>query len=199
MSRTVVRADFLRFLLLAVAGGLYSDSDTTMVRPLSDWVPANLDRDRVKLIVGIEADARDDGDLIGGTTHRVQFCQWTLAGSRDHPAFWAMVDRVLDHMAGRIERDVKGGFSNWEVLDMGGPAGWTEVVYQHLSAQMGREVGWKDLTGLKVPVLYGDTLVLPVDGFATGVPHSGATFPQENYTDAAMVLHHFSGGWKAGA
>lgn len=198
MSRTVVRADFLRFLVLAVAGGLYSDTDTTMLRPLSAWVPAGLDASRVRLIVGIEADARSDDALVGGTTYRVQLCQWTLAGARGHPAFWAMVDRVLAHMAGRMERKVQGGFSNWEVLDMGGPAGWSEVVYAHLSRQVGREVGWRDLTGLEAPVLFGDTLVLPVDGFATGVPHSGATFPQENYTEAAMVLHHFESGWKTG-
>lgn len=198
MTRTVIRADFLRFLLLAVEGGVYSDSDTTMTRPLKDWVPAEF-KDRTKLIVGIEADAGGRPDLIGGTTYRVQFCQWTMAGAAEHPVFWRMVDRVLDRMADKMTKGKKGyGFSNHDVLGMGGPAGWTEVLYEHLSEAAGKQVSWEDLTGMREPRLYGDTLVLPIDGFATGVPHSGATYPAENYTDAAMVLHQFSGGWKAG-
>lgn len=203
MSRTVVRADFLRFLILAVEGGVYSDSDTRMARPLKDWVPAKF-KDRTKLIVGIEADAGDRADLVGGTTYRVQFCQWTMAGAQEHPVFWGMVDRVLDRVADKVAASVgvvgkKGvGFSNYDVLGMGGPAGWTEVLYEHLSEAAGREVSWEDLTGMREPKLFGDTLVLPIDGFATGVPHSGATYPAENYTDDAMVLHHFSGGWKTG-
>lgn len=203
MSRTVVRADFLRFLVLAVQGGVYSDSDTTMVRPLKDWVPEEY-KSRTKLIVGLEADAGGRDDLIGGTSHRVQFCQWTMAGAQDHPAFWGMVDRVLDRVAEKVAEseqraNSKGpAFSNHDVLGMGGPAGWTEVLYQHISKQAGREVTWEDLTGMREPKLFGDTLVLPIDGFATGVPHSGATYPAQNYTKDAMVLHHFSGGWKAG-
>lgn len=196
MSRTVIRADFLRFLILAIEGGVYSDSDTTMVRPLGDWVPAEF-KDRTRLIVGIEADAGDREDLIGGTSHRVQFCQWTLAGAPGHPALWGMVGRVLDRMADRVAQG-KTGFSNHDVLGMGGPAGWTEVLYEHLSLQAGRAVTWEDLTGIREPKLIGDTLVLPIDGFATGVPHSGATYPAENFTQDAMVLHQFTGGWKLG-
>lgn len=201
MSRTVVRADFLRFLTLAVEGGVYADTDTTMVRPLIDWVPAEF-RNRAQLVVGLEADAGEREDLVGGTSYPVQFCQWTMAGAAGHPALWAMVDRVLDRMAEKVKSGKKRpngsyGFSNSDVLGMGGPAGWTEVVYEHLSHVTGREVTWKDLTGIREPKFFGDTLVLPIDGFATGVPHSGATYPQENYTQDAMVLHHFSGGWKA--
>lgn len=201
MSRTVVRADFLRFLILAVEGGVYSDSDTRMTRPLKDWVPAEF-KDRTKLIVGIEADSGNRPDLVGGTTHRVQFCQWTMAGAQEHPVFWRMVDRVLDRVAEKVEASPDGkkgvGFSNYDVLGMGGPAGWSEVLYEHLSETAGKEVSWEDLTGMREPRFFGDTLVLPVDGFATGVPHSGATYPAENYTDDAMVLHQFSGGWKTG-
>lgn len=201
MSRTVVRADFLRFLILAVEGGVYSDSDTAMARPLKDWVPAEF-KDRTKLIIGIEADAGDRTDLIGGTTYRVQFCQWTMAGAQEHPVFWSMVDRVLDSVADKVAASAGGkkgvGFSNHDVLGMGGPAGWTEVLYSHLREAVGTEVSWEDLTGMREPRLFGDTLVLPIDGFATGVPHSGATYPAENYTDDAMVLHHFNGGWKTG-
>ncbi|KAF3760806.1 family 32 glycosyltransferase, partial [Cryphonectria parasitica EP155] len=186
IPRTVIRADFLRFLLLAVEGGVYSDSDTLMVRPLADWVPDGL-KDRTRLIVGIEADAGRHSMLIKGTSHRVQFCQWTLAGAPGHPALWAMVDRVLERTAA-----VKT-FSDAEVLDLGGPAGWTEVVFEHLRKETGTVVTWENMTGMREPRLFGDTLVLPIDGFATGVPHSGSS---QDWTDMTMVQHMFFGGWK---
>jgi hypothetical protein len=36
MSRRVMRADFLRYLLLATEGGIYSDIDTHLVQPIDD-------------------------------------------------------------------------------------------------------------------------------------------------------------------
>lgn len=203
MSRVVIRADFLRFLALAVEGGVYADTDTTMLRPLIDWVPAEF-RDRTQLVVGIEADAGGWIHLVGGTSYPVQFCQWTMAAAPGHRALWAMVDRILDRVAdkvasGKKESTGKVGYSNADVLAIGGPAGWTQVVYEHLSHVTGRVVSWEELTGIREPKFFGDTLVLPIDGFATGVPHSGATYPGSNYTEDAMVLHHFSGSWKSGS
>lgn len=65
-------------------------------------------------------------------------------------------------------------YSNDDVLGITGPAGWTEVVYAELSKQVGSTITWKNLTGMKEPRLYGDILVLPINGFASNVPHSGA-------------------------
>lgn len=41
--------------------------------------------------------------------------------------------------------------------------------------------------GLEEPKLYGDILVLPIDGFATNVPHSGPG----KYPDQALSRHGF--------
>lgn len=193
MARTVVRADFLRFLLLAIEGGVYSDADTRMVKPLKDWVPDEF-KDRTKLIVGLEADALNEERPIGGTQFRVQFCQWTMAGEAGHPVFWRMVDRVLDKVAARVAQG-REGFSNKDVLDMGGPAGWSEIIYEHISQVSGQKVTWENLTGMTEPKFFGDTLILPIDAFATGVPHSGAS-TVKNYTDHTLVLHSFRGDWK---
>lgn len=195
MSRRVLRADFLRYLLLLMEGGAYSDIDTEMVRPLHRWVPGNF-KDRTRLVVGLEADMSPP---IVGTTYEVQFCQWTLAGAPDHPALWAMVDRILAKVQSRVEAypnpDQDINYSDHDVLDITGPAGWTEVIMAHLSTVTGTEMTWHNLTGMREPRLYGDTLVLPIDGFATGVPHSNASLINTEYT---MVRHAFRGAWKNG-
>ncbi|CAK7245386.1 MAG: hypothetical protein STHCBS139747_006966 [Sporothrix thermara] len=194
MPRRVLRADFLRYLVLALEGGIYSDVDTHLVRDIRDWVPAEF-RAKTRLIVGLEADSSPP---VKGTTYEVQFCQWTLASDADHPTMWTMLDRILARV-----RTIQGGLlgtklSDKDVLAITGPAAWTEVVFEHLDQVAGTGVGqpritWETLTGMTKPQLYGDTLVLPIDGFATGVPHSHAS--QRN-TDQTLIRHQFLGQWR---
>lgn len=87
MSRKVVRADFLRYLLLAVEGGVYSDLDTEMLVPLIDWVPEEF-KQKAKLIVGLESDSGPSGTPVPGMTYPVQFCQWTIAGAANVSHLW---------------------------------------------------------------------------------------------------------------
>ncbi len=184
LTRPVLRADFLRYLLLAVEGGVYSDTDTVLVQPVHLWVPDEF-KEHTRLIVGLEADALPP---INGTTYPVQFSQWTLAGAAGHPAFWAMVDRIVSRIDGSGKR-----YSDNDVLTISGPAGWTEVVFKYLSDVSGTNVTWRNLTGMQVPRLIGDVLVLPIDGFATGVPHSNAS---AEITNGTMAMHLFDGSWR---
>jgi alpha 1,6-mannosyltransferase len=193
MSRRVLRADFLRYLLLAIEGGVYSDIDTELLKPVHDWVPDEF-KTRTKLVVGLEA---DQSPPVAGTTYEVQFCQWTLAGAAGHPALWNMVERILEEVRKRPFQDPPKDidYTNNEVLDITGPAGWTEVVFEYLNTVVDTPITWKNLTGMREPRLYGDVLVLPIDAFATGVPHSGAS---EGVGEGSFVKHQFSGAWRNG-
>ena len=101
MSRRVLRADFLRYLLLAIEGGVYSDIDTELLKPIYEWVPDEF-KSRTKLIVGLEA---DQNPPVAGTTYPVQFCQWTLASAAGHPTMWTMVEHILDEVKKRPHQD----------------------------------------------------------------------------------------------
>lgn len=193
MSRRVLRADFLRYLLLSIEGGVYSDIDTELLKPIYEWVPDEF-KSRTKLIVGLEA---DQNPPVAGTTYPVQFCQWTLASAAGHPAMWTMVEHILEEVKKRPFQDPPADieYSDNEVLDITGPAGWTEVVFEYLNTVAGGVVTWKNLTGMREPRLFGDVLVLPIDGFATGVPHSGAS---ETPGEWSLVKHQFSGAWRNG-
>lgn len=81
------------------------------------------------------------------------------------------------------------------MLSITGLASWTLNIFAALSAAAGTEIDWRNLTGMTEPRLYGDILVLPVDAFATGLPHSGST--REGSKDA-LVRHMFGGSWKGG-
>lgn len=194
MPRRVLRADFMRYLALALEGGIYSDMDTSLVKPIGDWVPEEF-RAETRLIVGLESDSSPP---VKGTTYEVQFCQWTLASAPDHPTLWTMLDRILAKV-GKLKGGLLGDkLSDTNVLEITGPAAWTEVVFEHLNQVAGTGVGkpritWETLTGMTEPQLYGDTLVLPIDGFATGVPHSHASRVKSKQT---LIQHQFQGNWR---
>ncbi|KAF0316068.1 hypothetical protein GQ607_016712 [Colletotrichum asianum] len=198
IAQPVMQADFVRYALLALEGGIYSDSDTYPLRPLRDWVPQEF-RNHTQLIVGIEADSQPP---VEGTTYPVQFGQWTIAGTKGHPVFLKMLRRILGEVRWRtegfptdgvVEQDIQAGFTNEDILRVSGPAGWTEEIYEYLSDVTETSFTWRNLTGLENPVLFHDILILPIDGFATGVPHSGASIEPSGLT---MVKHDFLGSWK---
>jgi alpha 1,6-mannosyltransferase len=187
-ERWMLRGDLMRYVLLATKGGIYADADVEMVKPLSEWVPEQW-RDQVRLIVGVEA---DEEPPVPGTTYPVQFATWTVAGSPGHPIFWTMIERIL-HKLRTWPNGVE--ITDDDILKLTGPAGWTEVIFSYLTEISGQNVTNKDVTGMREPRLFGDTLVLPIDGFTTGVGHSGSSPSNARWT---MVRHHFSGSWRNG-
>ncbi len=98
-------SDTLRYLLLAMSGGVYSDTDTKLLKPISRWsadydlwrdgkgwlTPA--DQKRVEtsglpppsVVVGIEADVGNRGDWNAFWARPAQICQWTIASAPHHP------------------------------------------------------------------------------------------------------------------
>lgn len=191
LPRRVMKIDFLRYLVLAISGGVYSDIDTHLVKPIGHWVP-NEYKSATRLIIGIEADSSPP---VGGTMFETQFAQWTLAAAPDHPAMWAMVDSIRKAVESRLAADGGNEFTDEAVLDITGPAGWTRVIYKCLSEAAGSPIDWRNITGLRSPRLYGDILVLPIDAFATGLAHSGSSLRDSPQT---LVRHLFGHSWRGG-
>jgi alpha 1,6-mannosyltransferase len=197
LNRRVMRGDFLRYLLLALRGGVYSDMDTTLLKPIHEWVPEEY-KNGTRLIIGLEA---NHNPPLPGMKYPVQFCQWTFASAPGHALLWAMVESIAAEIANRtaaLPRSARApatalSFSDDDVLEITGPAAWTVQVFKALSDAVGTEIGWRNLTDLKEPRLYGDILVLPIDGFATGLRHSGS---DRSGSPNALVRHWLKGSWK---
>jgi alpha 1,6-mannosyltransferase len=198
LNRRVMRGDFLRYLLLALRGGVYSDMDTTLLKPIHDWVPEEY-KNRTRLIIGLEG---DQDPAVPGMKYPVQFCQWTIASAPNHVLLWAMVESIAAEIASRLAALPQSAedapatalsFSDGDVLEITGPVAWTVQVFKALSDAEGTEIGWRDITGLREPRLYGDILVLPIDGFATGLKHSGSN---PHGSPDALVRHWLMGSWR---
>ena len=192
----VLRSDLLRYMLLESEGGIYSDLDTTAERPIEEWIPEEF-RSKTHAIVGIEYDQLDAENLWPGLSLKVQFCQWTLASSRGHPLMARIVEKVahsIQNLAKEKGTPVqKLEVTDHEVTQTTGPVIWTKTVFEGLSAAVGREVTYRDITNITEPHLFGDILVLPIDGFGTGQEHSNSN---KYGAEDALVRHQFKGSWK---
>lgn len=229
-----LKTDLLRYLILWIEGGIYSDLDTWTFKPVDAWVPEHM-IGQVGAIVGIEWDrmdgkpwpAFDNGP--SDMTHDVQFCQWTLAGAAGHPLFKnaaiTSVERIAALAAARQEsitdlnptRHVRQGITTsffcpvtfplvvdldrfdetnteQEVVTTTGPSAWSDVVFEYLHKVDLNFTEPRELSGLTEPRLVGDVLVLTIDGFGMGQPHSHST-SDGSTPDAALVKHGFAGTW----
>lgn len=192
----VFRSDLLRYMILESEGGVYSDLDAIAQTPIDDWIPEEF-RSRTRAVVGIEYDQLEDKELWPSLKLRVQFCQWTLAASKGHPLMTMIVNNVaasiqaLARKKGTTVADLKP--IDDEVTQTTGPVIWTTTVFEGLSAAVGEPITWHNITGINSPRLYGDILVLPIDAFGTGQPHSRSTL---NGAEDALVKHQFKGAWR---
>ena len=141
----VLRSDFLRYLLLNAAGGVYSDLDIASLTPIRDWVSPEL-RSRVHAIFGIEYDQRNDVPYIGMSATRLQFCQWSMAASAGHPILQKLIERValgLRDLASRHNTTIHElQPTDDEVIEVTGPAIWIKVVIESLSDATGTSMSY---------------------------------------------------------
>lgn len=191
----ILRTDLLRYMILESEGGVYSDLDTSARRPIREWVTPEL-KPSVHAILGIEYDQLDDEPFIG-MTERLLFCQWTIATSRGHPLMGHAVQDVVEALHA-IADSYQTSISELEVTDdevlrISGPVIWTKAVMRTLSEVSSTTVDYRNFTGMTEPRLFGDVLVLPIDAFGTGQPHSNS---RKDGSGNAFVRHMFKGSWK---
>lgn len=192
-----LKSDLLRYMILSIEGGVYTDIDTIALQPIDTWVPTEM-KDRVKLIVGVEFDQRDGG-MWQDIPHAVQLCQWTIAAAPGHPVFASMIDRALTSLEELSELYQTSMESlkptSFEVMNSTGPAAWTDAVVEQLHIIDPAITDSKDLSYLTSPKLYGDILVLPIAGFGWGQVHSGST-NDGNFPEESLLKHEFKGSWR---
>ncbi|KAL8911882.1 MAG: hypothetical protein Q9171_003008 [Xanthocarpia ochracea] len=197
LRSTILRADYLRYLVLAADGGIYSDLDTDAVRPINFWLSGYPDK-KIRAMVGIEWDQLGGPTIPEGLYLPLQFCQWSLAFSAHHVLMVWMVQAVTRELHGLAEAhgvslsDLHPR-SDEDVLFTTGPVKWSQEVFAYLSSSTGTQVTHRNFTGLTEPTLVGDVMILPVDSFATGLGHSGSS---TTITNATLLRHRFQGTWK---
>ncbi|QKX63547.1 uncharacterized protein TRUGW13939_10718 [Talaromyces rugulosus] len=195
----VLKADLFRYLILLARGGIYSDIDTEALQPAINWLPDDMDRLSVGLIVGIEADP-DRPDWHDWYSRRIQFCQWTIQSKPGHPILRDIVATIVEDTL-RMKREGILTMSRMDksIVEFTGPAVWTDSIFRYFNDpeyfknEETRNVTYEDFTGLTVQKKVGDVAILPITSFSPGVRQMGAEEPDH---PLAFVLHDFEGSWK---
>ena len=192
----ILRADLLRYMLLESEGGVYSDVDTTLLRPFTEWIPESYTND-TRAIVGIEYDSLGAEPLEHGFPRPISFCQWTIAANKGHPMLVNAVKAVTQALRDEASAHKKPlGELRVEEQNVGrvtGPGIWTDVVFESLSIAAGVNVTAENITGLQEPRLFGDVLIMPINAFGTGQSHSGSIL---SGSADALVRHQFKMSWR---
>ncbi|KAI9743807.1 MAG: membrane-bound alpha-1,6- mannosyltransferase Initiation-specific [Claussenomyces sp. TS43310] len=194
----ILKADFFRYLILLARGGIYTDIDTWALQSALDWIPPNVPRNAVGLVIGIEADP-DRPDWHEWYSRRIQFCQWTIEAKPGHPVLREIVANITQET---LKRKKAGTLkvTDDNVVEFTGPAIWTDIIfdffnsdkYFDMTASNGN-ITWRDFTGMTAAKKVGDVVVLPITSFSPGVKQMGA---EEDDHPMAFVKHEFGGTWK---
>jgi alpha 1,6-mannosyltransferase len=192
----VLKADFFRYLILLARGGIYSDIDTYAIRSAIEWLPGNVPREAIGLVIGIEADP-DRPDWAQWYSRRIQFCQWTIQAKPGHPVLRQIVANITEQTLDKKKAGKLRSVKDKNVIEFTGPAVWTDTIFGYMNderyfdmATGNGNITWKDFTGMTAPKKIGDVVVLPITSFSPGVGQMGAG----EYDDPmAFVKHEFEG------
>ncbi|OJJ48337.1 hypothetical protein ASPZODRAFT_150587 [Penicilliopsis zonata CBS 506.65] len=201
MPLPVLKADFFRYLILLARGGIYSDIDTTALKPATVWLPAELDQSTVGFVVGIEADP-DRPDWHDWYSRRIQFCQWTIQSKPGHPILRDLVAAITEDALRMKKKGILyTGKMDKTVMEFTGPAAWTDAIFRYFNNEeyfyvepgSTRNITYEDFTYQQDHRKVGDVIVLPITSFSPGVHQMGAGDLND---PMAFVRHDFDGSWK---
>lgn len=149
--KNILRYDFFRYLALMVYGGTYSDTDTKMLKPFSQWPVYQEEFLDVPNTVGAVIGIENECDCLtwkGIVARRIQFCQWTIQAKKHHPLIKFLVNRIVDLMTNNYNVNskvfkVRGQEYNFNdnpgkyydgVMELTGPGVFTDAVFLYLNS-----------------------------------------------------------------
>lgn len=212
MPTAILKADFFRYLILYARGGVYTDVDTALLKPIDVW-PSMLGdplldpsgSQTVGMAIGIEADP-DKPDWHKWYARRLQFCQWTIQAKPGHPMLAMLVSHITAHTLERKRTGTlalaRGDARGADIMMWTGPGVWSDTVFRYMNREAGAEgdgtsdthrVSWRLFTNTRDPTVTGDIMVLPITAFSPGVGHMGA---EDISSPRALAQHLFGGSWK---
>ncbi|KAJ3100728.1 membrane-bound alpha-1,6- mannosyltransferase Initiation-specific [Physocladia obscura] len=188
MPLVVLRADMLRYAMMWILGGIYTDSDTICRKSIREWIGEYSD---ASLLVSIEW-YKNTIDYPGEKYHHTQLVQWTFAATNNHPVFWNLLEKVTKKVN---EASVWYLKSIQNVEEIGGPQIFTKTIEEYMNLQNETLNSLENGTKRRVYFPKSRVLVLPHLSFAAVEKDFGTEF--------AFSSHVFKGfdvdeGWKNG-
>ncbi|PNS15938.1 Initiation-specific alpha-1,6-mannosyltransferase [Sphaceloma murrayae] len=192
LNARIIKADILRYLIMYVEGGVYTDIDVEALRPISRFVPERYEERDIDMVIGVEIDQPEfqNHTILGQKC--MSFCQWTFMCKPRLPVMLKLVENIIAWLKTVADEqkcgigDIKLDFD--QVISGTGPSAFTRAVLDDISERVGRHVPWDPFHNLVESKLVGGVLVLPVEAFAAGQGHSDSGNHDTKYS---LVKHHY--------
>lgn len=193
----IIKADLLRYLVMYVEGGVYTDIDVEALKPIHRFIPQRYSEKDIDMVIGVEIDQPDFNNhtILGKKSQ--SFCQWTFMCKPRLPVMMVLINNILKWLNQvALDQqvpisDIQLGFD--EVISGTGPSAFTKALLSHMSAREEGTVHWDCFHNLAESKLVGGVLVLTVEAFAAGQGHSDSG---NHNAKTALVKHHYhASGW----
>lgn len=200
----IIKADWLRYLLLYAEGGMWSDLDVSCNSPVESWIPEQYKKNNISMVVGWEFDTAWPGTDETAVKH--ELATWTVLAKPGSPHMLTAVEGVLQGLhdvAKENNVDVAGITATppmmGDIVTFCGPRRMTRSIFQSLQRML--DMSDDEFRALESsvwfavePKLVGDVLILPGYSFARSM-----NFYDETVTSSigpSLVEHHYAGSWK---
>ena len=203
LNDTILKADFLRYLVIFAEGGLYADIDVECYKSIQSWLPDEL-WNNAGVIVGIEADRKPvPNDVKLYSDHRDHIFainNWSFMAARRHPFMRLIAENVARNLlaiAKEQNRTLSGiKLSYKQVIESTGPRAFTAAFLEYSSKAMGTEITSADATMLEKPKIFGDLVVLPIRAMSTAEADRASGDGARSKNWPAVLFHWSVGSWK---
>lgn len=204
LTDKILRADFMRYLVLAAEGGVYADLDVVCQEPIDSWIPPPF-QGKAGVVVGVENDrfpVKNDADLYYDYRKYIWgINNWTFMCKAGHPFMQFVAESVaknLLEMARKQYRTIETmKLSYKEVIDSTGPRAFTDALFAYTSRVTRKKFTHKDATMLEEPKLIGDILILPIRAMSTAEAEREGVEGAHSVNWPAVVFHWSVGSWKS--
>ncbi|KAF2155422.1 glycosyltransferase family 32 protein [Myriangium duriaei CBS 260.36] len=192
LTAKIIKADLLRYLVMYVEGGVYTDIDVEALRPIERFIPERFNERDVDMVIGVEIDQPEfrNHSILGQKCE--SFCQWTFMCKPRLPVMLKLVENIMAWLKTVQEeqkvgiQDIKLDFD--QVISGTGPSAFTNAILKDLSEKTGRHITWEMFHGISESKHVANVLVLPVEAFAAGQGHSDSGNHDTKYS---LVRHHY--------
>jgi mannosyltransferase OCH1-like enzyme len=197
LTAKIIKADLLRYLVMYVEGGVYTDIDVEALKPIDRFIPDRYNEKDIDMVIGVEIDQPhfNNHTILGKKSQ--SFCQWTFMCKPRLPVMLRLIDNILAWLNDVSKRqrvpvsEIVLDFD--EVIGGTGPSAFTEAVLAEMSVRHGSTVTWDYFHNMAESKLIGGVLVLTVEAFAAGQGHSDSG--NHNARNALVKHHYHASGW----
>lgn len=204
LTDKILRADFMRYLVLAAEGGVYADLDVVCQEPIDTWIPPAF-QGKTGVVVGVENDrlpVDNDKNLYYDYRKYVWgINNWTFMCKAGHPFMRFVAESVARNLLEMARKQYRTlgtmKLSYKEVIDSTGPMAFTNALFAYATRVTGKKITHKDATMLEEPKLIDDILILPIRAMSTAEAEREGVEGAHSVNWPAVVFHWSVGSWKS--